>query len=83
MLEVADVLRFGAAKYSDANWRKGRLWSKDLGAALRHIFLWMSGEDRDPESGCNHLAHAVCDLLFLLEFQRFSIGTDDRPKGES
>ena len=36
----------------------------------RHIFAWWGGEDKDPETGFSHLAHAACCLLFLMEFQR-------------
>ncbi len=47
----------------------------------RHIFAWWGGEDKDPETGFSHLAHAGCCLLFLMEFQRNSWGTDDRFQG--
>jgi ribosomal protein L32 len=28
---------------------------------------WWGGEQRDPETGENHLAHAICCVAFLLE----------------
>ena len=34
--------------------------------AMRHLIAWQEGEKRDLESGETHLAHAVCNLLFLI-----------------
>lgn len=76
--EVARVYGFGASKYSDNNWRKGYPWGWSLGACLRHISAFRRGEDRDPESGLHHLAHAAFHLLALMEFQATGTGTDDR-----
>lgn len=78
LLEVARVLEFGANKYSANNWRDGFLWSRPTSAALRHILAWNSGEDVDPESGVSHLAHAMCCLMFLLEFEKTHPELDDR-----
>lgn len=76
--EIADVLAYGAEKYSANNWRRGADWSRYFAALCRHIFAWWGGEDRDPETGFSHLAHAGCCLLFLLEYQRSNWGRDDR-----
>lgn len=81
--EIAKVLAFGAKKYDSHNWRKGMSHSRLLGASLRHIFAYLGGEDKDPESGLNHLAHAGCCIMFLLEYIKLDLGTDDRYKGES
>jgi len=80
LLDVADVLTFGAGKYGDRNWEAGIDWGRCYGAALRHLFAWQAGETLDPESGLNHLAHAACSLLFLLEYSRTHNELDDRPK---
>jgi len=76
--ELAKVLTYGAKKYTAHNWRSGLARSRLLGAAIRHVFAFMRGEDRDPESGLSHLAHAMCCLMFLLEFVTTGGGTDDR-----
>ena len=47
----------------------------------RHIFAWWGGQDKDPETGFSHLAHAGCCLIFLMEYQRNGYGTDDRFTG--
>ena len=65
--EVVKVLTHGANKYDRFNWEK----VEDIryqAAALRHISAYMQGEKYDPETGINHLAHAVCSLLFLTQF---------------
>ena len=83
--EIAKVLTFGAIKYAAGNWATGSgfKWSRLAGALLRHIFAWMRGEDRDPESGISHLAHAGCMLLFLLSHVLRNHGEDDRaPTGQ-
>ncbi|ATO56886.1 MULTISPECIES: dATP/dGTP diphosphohydrolase domain-containing protein [Bartonella] len=80
LLEVGRVLEFGANKYGASNWLHGMNWSRLYGAALRHLLAWFGGEDKDLESGLPHLAHAVCCLLFLMEFEAQQIGCDNRPK---
>lgn len=76
--EVSKVLTFGAKKYGPNNWRYGMHWSRLIGATLRHIFAFMRREDLDEETGLSHIAHAMCCLMFLLEFQKRKSGCDDR-----
>ena len=80
MNQTAAVLKFGAIKYAEHNWRKGFQWSRPLAAAMRHITAFNDGEDTDPESGLSHLAHAACCIMFLLEFQKTHPELDDRYK---
>lgn len=80
MLEdVSRVLQFGAAKYAPRNWEKGMAWGRVFGAAMRHLWAWWRGEEKDPETGFSHLAHAACCVMFLLAYERRKVGTDDRP----
>lgn len=79
IIEIGKVLTYGARKYEKDNWRKGLEWSRCYAATLRHLFAWQSGETNDPETGLSHLAHAACEILFLLEFARTHPELDDRP----
>lgn len=86
--EVVKVWTFGKKKYAAWNWTKGFVWSRPLAAAIRHIFSWASGQSKDPETGLSHLAHAICCLTMLLEFEATGTGEDDRritykPEGKS
>ena len=85
LLEIGKVLGMGAKKYGDNNWKTGLPFRTTAGSLLRHLLAWMDGENNDQESGHNHLAHVICNALFLLYFQirgakyaRF----DDRLAGE-
>lgn len=84
LVEVGKVMTFGAEKYDENNWRKGINYERLLSAAERHIVkfgshLW---DDVDEESGVNHLAHAVVNLLMLLQFElEGRTELDDRYKG--
>ena len=77
MLCVADVLRYGAEKYGEHNWRAVPDAEKRyIAAALRHIFTAMTGEQPyDPESGIFHIAHAITSLLFILEMEIDKVDT--------
>lgn len=77
--QLAKVYTFGSIKYSDDNWWKAFKWRKDtFGCILRHIWKWVRGEKIDNESGLHHLAHAAWNCFALIEFERNSIGIDDR-----
>ncbi len=83
MVEVARVMTFGAKKYSANNWRGGFEWTRPLSACLRHVFAFIGGEDKDPETNISHLAHAICCLMFVLEFSVTGAGKDNRYKGSN
>jgi hypothetical protein len=66
--EVVEVLTFGAQKYEPGNWIKvPDSKRRYFDAAQRHIWAWKEGEQNDPETGKNHLSHAICCLMFLYE----------------
>jgi hypothetical protein len=65
---TVEILTFGAEKYEPDNWKhvpdsKRRYFD----AMQRHLWAWKEGEQDDPETGKNHLAHAMCCLMFLYE----------------
>jgi hypothetical protein len=62
------VLTYGARKYAPDNWRyvenrKARYFS----AAMRHLWAWWRGEEKDAETGESHLHHAACCISFLAD----------------
>lgn len=78
MIELAQLYANGAVKYNDNNWRLGLPWCKTIGAALRHIFKWMRGEDIDEETGCHHLICAAWNCLAIVQYKYDNVGVDDR-----
>jgi hypothetical protein len=78
MQELAKSLGHGSKKYSDYNYRNGFKWSRMTSSLLRHVFAWMGGEDRDPESGLSHIAHAMACCMMLLDHELLELGEDDR-----
>ena len=64
---LAKVLTFGAKKYKPNNWRNNTDLSRYEGALLRHFEAYRMGELLDEETGMPHLAHALTNLVFLLE----------------
>lgn len=89
--EIAKVFTYGAKKYTtyhedgsiktsgDNNWKLGLEWMAVVASAKRHLELFVSGEDRDQESGELHIAHAATNLMFLLEYYRGYPQGDNRP----
>lgn len=83
--KLTEVLMYGAKKYAPNNWRKAS-GSADMDryfdACLRHLFAFRDGEFRDPESGLEHLAHAFCNVMFLLELEKEN-GKESEDKGSN
>jgi len=67
---VVEVLQYGAAKYGRDNWRGVPDAPRRYFAALmRHLAVYSTDpQAHDEESGLPHIAHAVCNALFLLSF---------------
>ena len=82
--ELARVLTFGAkTKYGARNWEKGIEFGRVLGSVKRHITAIEKREDRDPESGLLHAAHAMCNCMFLCHYMllpHLYAKFDDRPQ---
>lgn len=76
---LAETCADGASKYGDRNWEKGFPVSVLVNHALRHINLWLSGDDSE-----DHLAHAAWNLLGVMHFEELRPELIDLPsrKGE-
>jgi hypothetical protein len=62
------IMEYGAKKYAPMNWKKGGKPDQEyLDSCLRHLYIWMRGQQYDEESGCNHIGHAIWNLMALLD----------------
>lgn len=67
LFQVVNVLEHGATKYGFENWKLvDNARQRYFDATQRHLNAWWHGEKIDPDTGENHLAHAICSLMFLL-----------------
>ena len=76
--EMVKVLEIGSEKYDDHNWKKGLPFTEVSESLLRHMFAFMKGEDNDKESGKLHLAHVMCNAMFLIYMHREKPEFDNR-----
>lgn len=76
--EIAKALDFGKQKYGEWNYRGGFKWCRLTGSLLRHVYAWLKREDKDPETGLSHLAHAGANILMLLDHEILGLGEDNR-----
>jgi hypothetical protein len=75
---AAQVMAFGEKKYAAFNWTKGFKYRRLIGAAMRHLNQYNSGEDVDSESNISHVGHALCCLMFLAYMEKHRPELDDR-----
>jgi hypothetical protein len=62
--EPADLITKGALDYGDYGWQNNpRSYYED--AIFRHLTAYMSGEKNDPKSGSSHIAHVMCNAMFI------------------
>jgi hypothetical protein len=77
---VAEVMRGGAKKYGEYNWRGAKVSATVYtDAAQRHLNAYLQGEEYDPESKLPHLAHLIANALILLDAGKCDTLIDDRP----
>lgn len=76
--DVVKILTFGAEKYADDNWKiVENAEERYFDAMLRHISEYRKAKETnndnlkyDSESELNHLAHVICNALFLMYFDK-------------
>lgn len=71
MLAVAKVLKEGADKYGDENWR-GIPIRDHLSHAMTHMLAYLAGDSQD-----DHLGHAACRMLMALDLKKVEEGKPD------
>ena len=74
------VLEMGAKKYSKDNWKLGMPVTQVCESLMRHLFAYMSGEDKDPESGESHMSHVLVNAMFVEYIMKERNEFDDRKK---
>ena len=73
MEDVIKVLMNGAKKYGDDNWKKCDDTKRYVDALMRHVTAYTKGQKNDTGKGGDglpHLAHAICNCLFLMHFDK-------------
>jgi len=75
----ASIATMGAIKYDTDNWMKGLPISQLSASMQRHLWAYMSGEDKDPESGLSHLSHVLWNAVAMVYFESKGV-MDDRFK---
>ena len=80
LTEVVKVLEHGAVKYEVNNWQiVPGARERYLNSGLRHLIAYAEGEKLDPDTELSHMAHLICNALFLLAFD---IGVCPEPPDE-
>lgn len=80
--DIANCFNHGTEKYGPRSWEThGKVeYSRLYAAILRHLFSWWNGEDKDTDSGLDHLAHVATNAAMLLSYsKREESDLDDRP----
>lgn len=78
LVQMAQAFMYGEKKYARHNYRHGFETHRLVGAALRHVYKYESGEDIDPESGVSHLGHALASIAMLITNIAEEKATDTR-----
>lgn len=64
LLNTAAILKQGAVKYGENNWR-GLSVEDNLNHALVHIYAYLASDRQD-----DHLGHALCRMMFAKELEK-------------
>ncbi len=81
MEELAQVLDHGKEKYGKFNWMLGLPWTEIVASLKRHLSEFEKGNDFDDGEGGSgrlHMAHVLCNAMFLLEGYKSFPQFDDR-----
>lgn len=62
------VMEIGAIKYERDNWKQGGKPDREyISAVGRHVLAFKQGEIFATDTGCLHLAHAMWNIMALIE----------------
>lgn len=71
LLHIGAILKAGAEKYGEENWR-GLSLADHINHAFVHILAYLAGDTQD-----DHLGHAACRMLFALETHIYNTKRSD------
>lgn len=83
--DVVRVLMYGAEKYERDNWKKCDDINRYKDSLMRHVTAYIEGNKFDNGPGgdnLHHLAHAICNCLFILYFDKGDIEEWNRQLNE-
>lgn len=66
LFRLAAWVEQGAKKYEDRNWEKGIPISRCFNSAMRHLVKYLAGWDDE-----DHLAAVVCNVMFIMHFEKY------------
>lgn len=73
-----DINKISSVKQGQDNWMNvPNAKTRYYDAMQRHIDAWWQGEQKDPETGEHHLAHAICCGMFLWWFDNQQSGVPE------
>lgn len=78
MWEMGKAFTYGQKKYKKNNFRAGMLVSRQLAAAIRHIYQHLDGENFDKETKSMHLGNAMASIAMAIYNLKNNPSTDDR-----
>lgn len=82
LVKVAQCMGNGAEKYGPFNWReegkKVQLMTY-ISASLRHLYMYLDGEEVAQDSGLCHLGHAASGILIAIDAIACDNYVDNRP----
>ncbi len=79
MWEMGKAFTYGQKKYGKNNYRYGMAVSRQLAAAIRHLYQHLDGETIDPETGeTTHLGHAMASIAMAIYNLKNNPHLDDR-----
>ena len=65
LLEMSEVLTFGANKYGKESWKLCDDSERYRNALYRHFNSYLQGEKNDVETGKSHLVHVAINAMFI------------------
>lgn len=80
---LVKIRMYGLKKYPNAENYKNVDTLDWYDACLRHLIAWGEQEFEDKESGYPHLAHALCNLCYLMEITSPSVEEFERTHNDT